>query len=146
MELALIISAIGLGFASGFHCIGMCGPIALSMGLTKNLKANFYLQNLTYQLGRILTYSILGGILGIIGQSFELASNERFWRMVNADGTSVTIDKKNVTWEVPETFLLKCKDMIVEARNSIKTKTNTHESISQEYSLSTNSYNTPICR
>jgi hypothetical protein len=36
MELALIISAIGLGFASGFHCIGMCGPIALSMGLTKN--------------------------------------------------------------------------------------------------------------
>ena len=75
------------------------------------------------------------------GQSFELASNERFWRMVNADGTSVTIDKKNVTWEVPETFLLKCKDMIVEAGNSIKTKTNTHESISQEYSLSTNSYN-----
>ena len=48
MEITLIISAIGLGFASGFHCIGMCGPIAISMGLTKNQKANFYLQNLTY--------------------------------------------------------------------------------------------------
>lgn len=78
MEMTFIISAIGLGFASGFHCIGMCGPIALSMGLTKNQKANFYLQNLTYQLGRILTYSILGAILGIIGQSFELAGFQKY--------------------------------------------------------------------
>ncbi len=78
MEIALIISAIGLGFASGFHCIGMCGPIALSMGLTKNQKANFYLQNLTYQFGRILTYSILGAVLGIIGQSFELAGFQKY--------------------------------------------------------------------
>ncbi|MBN9336993.1 MAG: sulfite exporter TauE/SafE family protein [Chryseobacterium sp.] len=78
MEMTFIISAIGLGFASGFHCIGMCGPIALSMGLTKNQKANFYLQNLTYQLGRILTYSILGAVLGIIGQSFELAGFQKY--------------------------------------------------------------------
>jgi sulfite exporter TauE/SafE len=78
MEIALIISAIGLGFASGFHCIGMCGPIALSMGLTKNQKANFYIQNLTYQFGRILTYSFLGAVLGIIGQSFELAGFQKY--------------------------------------------------------------------
>ncbi|SHK32069.1 sulfite exporter TauE/SafE family protein [Epilithonimonas mollis] len=78
MEIALIISAVGLGFASGFHCIGMCGPIALSMGLTKNQKANYYLQNITYQLGRILTYSILGAVLGIIGQSFELAGFQKY--------------------------------------------------------------------
>lgn len=73
MEIALIISALGLGFASGFHCIGMCGPIALSMGLTRKQATNFYLQNLTYQFGRILTYSILGALLGIIGQGFEFA-------------------------------------------------------------------------
>lgn len=78
MEITFIISAIGLGFASGFHCIGMCGPIALSMGLTKNEKANFYLQNITYQFGRILTYSILGAILGIVGQSFELAGFQKY--------------------------------------------------------------------
>ena len=78
MEITLIISAIGLGFASGFHCIGMCGPIAISMGLTKNQKANFYLQNLTYQLGRIFTYSLLGAALGIIGQSFEFAGFQSY--------------------------------------------------------------------
>ena len=78
MEITLLISALGLGFASGFHCIGMCGPIALSMGLTKNQKTNFYLQNVTYQLGRILTYTILGGLLGIIGQSFEFAGIQQY--------------------------------------------------------------------
>jgi len=78
MEMTFIISAIGLGFASGFHCIGMCGPIALSMGLTKNQKSNFYLQNITYQFGRLLTYSFLGAVLGIIGQSFEFAGFQNY--------------------------------------------------------------------
>ncbi len=78
MELALIISAIGLGFASGFHCIGMCGPIALSMGLTKKQATNFYLQNLTYQFGRITTYALLGALLGIIGQGFQLAGFQQY--------------------------------------------------------------------
>jgi len=78
MEIGLIISAVALGFASGFHCIGMCGPIALSMGLTKKQAANFYLQNLTYQFGRIFTYSLLGALLGIIGQGFEMAGFQKY--------------------------------------------------------------------
>lgn len=78
MEIALVVSAIALGFASGFHCIGMCGPIALSMGLTKKQATNYYLQNLTYQFGRIFTYALLGGILGIIGEGFELAGFQQY--------------------------------------------------------------------
>lgn len=78
MEIGLVVSAIALGFASGFHCIGMCGPIALSMGLTKKQAANFYLQNLTYQFGRIFTYSLLGALLGIIGQGFEMAGFQKY--------------------------------------------------------------------
>lgn len=78
MEIGLVLSAIALGFASGFHCIGMCGPIALSMGLTKKQAANFYLQNLTYQFGRIFTYSLLGAILGIVGEGFEMAGFQQY--------------------------------------------------------------------
>ncbi|WP_027375966.1 sulfite exporter TauE/SafE family protein [Kaistella palustris] len=78
MEIALIISALGLGFASGFHCIGMCGPIALSLGLTRKQATNYYLQNLTYQFGRIFTYSFLGAVLGIIGKSFQLAGFQQY--------------------------------------------------------------------
>ena len=78
MEIALIISALGLGFASGFHCIGMCGPIALSLGLTKKQATNYYLQNLTYQFGRIVTYSFLGAILGIVGKGFQMAGFQQY--------------------------------------------------------------------
>ncbi len=82
MEIALILSALGLGFASGFHCIGMCGPIALSMGLTKSQATNFYLQNLTYQFGRITTYALLGGILGIVGQGFSMGGFQQVLTIV----------------------------------------------------------------
>ncbi|KQR95046.1 cytochrome C biogenesis protein [Chryseobacterium sp. Leaf180] len=78
MEVTLLFSALALGFASGFHCIGMCGPIALSMGLTKKQATNFYLQNLTYQFGRIITYALLGAVLGVIGQGFQMAGFQRF--------------------------------------------------------------------
>ncbi len=78
METALIISAIGLGFASGFHCIGMCGPIALSMGLTKKQATNYYLQNLTYQFGRVVTYALMGAVLGILGQGFQIAGFQQY--------------------------------------------------------------------
>ncbi|GGP04007.1 membrane protein [Cloacibacterium rupense] len=78
MEIALIIAAIGLGFASGFHCLGMCGPIALSLGLSKKQQVNFHLQNLTYQFGRIFTYSFLGALVGIVGEGFQLAGFQKY--------------------------------------------------------------------
>lgn len=78
MEVSLIIAALGLGFATGFHCLGMCGPIALSLGLSKKQQVNFNLQNLTYQFGRIFTYSFLGVLVGIIGEGFQLAGFQKY--------------------------------------------------------------------
>lgn len=82
LEITLLISALTLGFASGFHCIGMCGPIALSLGLSRKQALNFYLQNLTYQFGRIFTYAFLGAILGIIGQGFEFGGIQRYLTII----------------------------------------------------------------
>jgi sulfite exporter TauE/SafE len=55
------------GFAVGFgHCIGMCGPLVVSLSL--NLKdKNLFLTHLLYNCGRIVTYSILGGVMGLTG-------------------------------------------------------------------------------
>lgn len=78
MEIALIFAALGLGFATGFHCIGMCGPIALSLGLSKSQQVNFHLQNLTYQFGRIFTYTLLGAVVGIVGEGFHLAGFQQY--------------------------------------------------------------------
>ena len=61
------------GFTVGFgHCIGMCGPIAVSLSL--NLKGRgVLLPHLLYNLGRVGTYTILGGIMGATG-SFTLVA------------------------------------------------------------------------
>ncbi len=115
MEIALVLSALALGFASGFHCIGMCGPIALSLGLTKKQATNYYLQNLTYQFGRIATYAFLGALLGIIGEGFQLAGFQKYLTIIA--GLTLIImalfsfGGKDFASKIPflSTFLLKVK-------------------------------------
>jgi len=55
------------GFTVGFgHCIGMCGPIVVSLSL--NLKGQPVLvPHLLYHAGRIATYAVLGGLMGATG-------------------------------------------------------------------------------
>jgi sulfite exporter TauE/SafE len=62
------------GFTVGFgHCIGMCGPIVVSLSL--NLKdKNLWVPHLLYNSGRVITYSILGGLMGATG-SFTLVAS-----------------------------------------------------------------------
>ena len=64
---------LATGFTVGFgHCIGMCGPIVVSLSL--NLKAKkFLIPHLLYNAGRVVTYSLLGGIMGATG-SFTLVA------------------------------------------------------------------------
>lgn len=61
------------GFTVGFgHCIGMCGPLVVSLSL--NLKGkNLFLPHLLYNTGRVITYTVLGGIMGATG-SFTLVA------------------------------------------------------------------------
>lgn len=63
------------GFSVGFgHCIGMCGPIVVSLSL--NLKGrNLYLPHILYNAGRVITYSLLGGLMGATGSFSMVASN-----------------------------------------------------------------------
>ncbi len=64
---------LSTGFAVGFgHCIGMCGPIVVSLSL--NLKdKNLLLPHLLYNSGRVVTYGVLGGVMGATG-SFTLVA------------------------------------------------------------------------
>lgn len=63
------------GFTVGFgHCIGMCGPIVVSLSL--NLKGGKVLWPHTlYNAGRITTYAILGGAMGITGSFTAVTAN-----------------------------------------------------------------------
>ena len=68
----LILAAISLGLLGSFHCIGMCGPIALALPVHQYSKVKKYLGVFLYNLGRVLTYTVLGLIFGLLGQSFFL--------------------------------------------------------------------------
>ncbi|MDH3876463.1 MAG: sulfite exporter TauE/SafE family protein [Desulfobacterales bacterium] len=63
------------GFTIGFgHCIGMCGPIVVSVSL--NLKEkNILAPQLLYHLGRIITYAILGGVVAAAGSLTMITAN-----------------------------------------------------------------------
>jgi sulfite exporter TauE/SafE len=68
----LILSAISLGLLGSFHCIGMCGPIALALPVHHFSSIKKYLGIFIYNLGRIFTYTSLGLVFGLLGQSFFL--------------------------------------------------------------------------
>jgi uncharacterized protein len=74
----MIPAALLLGLVTSLHCVGMCGPIALSLGLNPQQRVQLYLKNLTYQLGRITTYSILGLIVGFLGKGFQLFGSQQY--------------------------------------------------------------------
>jgi uncharacterized protein len=71
LYLAFLATGLTVGFG---HCIGMCGPIVVSLSL--NLKGrNVLLPHVLYNTGRILTYSVLGGLAGALGSFTMLTSS-----------------------------------------------------------------------
>lgn len=69
----ILIAAFITGLLGSFHCAGMCGPIALAtptIGVSVWQKA---WGKLLYNLGRITTYAIIGGLLGTFGWGLKLA-------------------------------------------------------------------------
>jgi len=70
METVLALGFI-LGLTSNLHCIGMCGPIALAIPVNRTSNWTILKGVLHYNFGRILTYSILGLLVGSIGLTIQ---------------------------------------------------------------------------
>jgi sulfite exporter TauE/SafE len=78
----LIIAAISLGLLGSFHCIGMCGPIALALPVHQYSPLKKYLGIFLYNLGRVVTYTFLGVVFGLLGQSFFLGGFQQILSIV----------------------------------------------------------------
>ena len=74
MQWQLLIPAFMLGLLSSFHCIGMCGPIALALPMRHLSPAKRLGATLLYNLGRVSTYSLLGLFFGFLGRKIFLHS------------------------------------------------------------------------
>lgn len=64
-----IAAGMMLGALGSLHCVGMCGPIALSLPVVNTSYFSKYLGALLYNLGRVATYATLGVVFGFIGES-----------------------------------------------------------------------------
>lgn len=62
------------GLAGSVHCIGMCGGIvaAMAMGGKGGAEKGGHLFMLSYNLGRLTTYTVLGAAAGLLGSSLDL--------------------------------------------------------------------------
>ncbi len=54
-----------MGFVGSTHCIGMCGPLAMSLPITSNRLTGRLFAALVYNLGRVSTYAFYGSLIGI---------------------------------------------------------------------------------
>ena len=66
-----LITGLILGITSNFHCIGMCGPIALAVPVNRKNNWTIFNGAFQYNLGRVFSYSILGALVGMIGLSIN---------------------------------------------------------------------------
>ena len=69
----VLLQGFLIGLLGSFHCIGMCGPIALLLPVDSTSKINSFFQSMMYNLGRTVTYSIMGLLLGLLGKGLYIA-------------------------------------------------------------------------
>ncbi len=68
----MLFSGFMLGFFGSLHCVGMCGPLWVAVN-KKFPGYQFMPWQVWYHFGRILTYSLLGILLGTLGLAIGLA-------------------------------------------------------------------------
>jgi sulfite exporter TauE/SafE len=72
-----ILTAFTIGFLGSFHCIGMCGPIAIALPVPNSTNRSFFTGRILYNIGRIVTYSFLGLLFGLVGGRIALAGAQQ---------------------------------------------------------------------
>ena len=71
-------TAFTLGLIGSLHCAGMCGPLALALPAAGDTTPAYLLGRIAYNLGRIVTYYLLGMLFGLAGWTFVLAGVQRW--------------------------------------------------------------------
>jgi len=74
LENASYLVLFVVGVFTSLHCVGMCGGIMLSQSISIGKKNKFEALKpaIFYNLGRVISYTILGGIVGALGSVFSL--------------------------------------------------------------------------
>jgi sulfite exporter TauE/SafE len=77
--MAPLWTALVMGLAGSLHCVGMCGPLALSLPMQQREgDKGGWKAVLLYNAGRIGVYSLLGAIIGALGRVVWLAGLQAY--------------------------------------------------------------------
>ena len=73
-----VYTALMIGLVGSLHCIGMCGPIAVALPLGNKGWGYRVFGGVTYNVGRIISYAVLGAIFGLLGKGIEMAGLQKW--------------------------------------------------------------------
>ena len=77
-----MIAGLVLGATGSLHCIGMCGPLSLALPTHHLTVAGRIISLFLYQVGRVITYSVIGLLLGLVGRSIYIAGYQQLFSIV----------------------------------------------------------------
>jgi len=65
---------LGFGLLTSIHCVGMCGGLVLSQSIEKpDANEHVVLPSAFYNAGRLISYTVIGGLIGGLGQTLALS-------------------------------------------------------------------------
>lgn len=67
-----------VGLFGSLHCIGMCGPIVLALPVIGDSQLKILTGRILYNLGRIVTYTIMGALFGLFGSRLVLFGLQQY--------------------------------------------------------------------
>lgn len=70
--------AFMIGILGSVHCIGMCGPLAFAVPSLRPGAGYLILDKVLYQLGRMVSYCILGAFIGLVGKQIWMAGLQQW--------------------------------------------------------------------
>jgi len=73
-----LITPLTIGLIGSAHCIGMCGPIAVALPLKDHNWISKIGGGILYNLGRTVTYGIMGLLFGLLGQGIHMAGFQQW--------------------------------------------------------------------
>lgn len=82
MILQALIAGFVLGSVSSLHCVGMCGPIALSLPVKHLSNQRQIFAVILYNTGRVAGYSLFGLLLGFLGHQFYVAGFQQWFSIL----------------------------------------------------------------
>lgn len=101
----MIWPAFILGLISSFHCVGMCGPLAMVVPVQSLSPAKKSIAITLYHSGRILTYTFLSLLFGLLGRHLFIAGYQQWISIVLGLIILTVIVQQKILKKSPSSFI-----------------------------------------